>query len=376
MKKGPLGQETSGPAIRGLRKRLLTWYDKNKRDLPWRHTSDPYSVLVSEIMLQQTRVDTVIPYYQNFLQRFPDAQSLAEADTERVLESWSGLGYYSRARNLQNAARQVLSDHGGEFPQSSEALKTLPGIGPYTAGAVASIAFDRPEPIVDGNVARVFCRLFGIRKDFRSASANARLWELAAAFARGVRPGDLNQGLMELGALLCTPKSPDCPSCPLRTSCDAFRVGDAESLPIKAKKQPSPKISAVGILALKDDRALFVQRGERELLGGMWELPGGPLKKGESKAAGAKRVLRETLGLELTGARHLGEVHHVFSHRELFLQVVTGTASGRVQRQGFEAHAWRSPTSLAKRAPNALTKKALALALHGRKSKAKTARKP
>jgi A/G-specific adenine glycosylase len=180
---------------------------------------------------------------------------------------------------------------------------------------------------------------------------------------------------MELGALICIPKSPSCPSCPLRARCDAFRVGDAESLPIRAKKQPSPKISAVGILAFKDERALFVQRGARELLGGMWELPGGPLKKGESHTAGAKRVLAETLGLELRNARHLGEVHHVFSHRELFLQVVKGSVSGRVQRQGFETHMWRSPSYLAKRAPNSLTKKTLELALYGKGSKAKTVRK-
>ncbi len=375
MKKAAPDQETSKPAIRASRKKLLTWYDKNKRDLPWRRTSDPYSVLVSEIMLQQTRVDTVIPYYHNFLQRFPNAQALAKADTERVLESWSGLGYYSRARNLQKAARSVVCDHAGEFPQSSEDLQKLPGVGPYTAGAVASIAFDRPEPIVDGNVARVFCRLFGIREDFRSASANAKLWDFAAQFAQGIRPGDLNQALMELGALICTPKSPACPSCPLRGRCDAFSVGDAESLPIKAKKKPSPKISAVGVLAFKDERALFVQRGAHELLGGMWELPGGPLEKGESKVAGAKRVLGETLGLELRDAHHLGEVHHVFSHRELFLQVVKGTVSGRVQRQGFEAHQWRSPSYLAKRAPNSLTKKTLELALYGKSSKAKTERK-
>ncbi len=349
--------------IRNLRERLLTWYREHRRDLPWRRTSDPYAILVSEIMLQQTRVDTVIPYYENFLERFPDATSLATSDTEDVLRSWAGLGYYSRARNLQRAAQHVRDRCAGRFPESAEGLRELPGVGPYTAGALASIAFDQPAAIVDGNVVRVLCRLFGIREDAKQRATLNRLWELAGAFARGPSPGDLNQGLMELGALVCTPKSPRCGECPWCRSCDARRKGDAESLPIAAIKRPSPIVHAVGVLATRGTKALFVRRAARELLGGHWELPGSLCGATAAPVAVARRALREDFGLDLQRARNLGQVRHVFSHRKLQLNIVCGRVVGRMRRGSGENSCWLSPWRMAEQPPTALTRKVLDCAL-------------
>ena len=211
-----VGDRRRARAIHGS---LLKWYDGARRDLPWRHSRDPYAIWISETMLQQTRVETVIPYYERFLERFPDVYALASADTDDVFGQWAGLGYYSRARNLQAAAQQVVDGFAGRLPDEAEALRTLPGIGRYTAGAVASIAFDRPEPLVDGNVARVLARLLGIREDIKQSAVVQRLWEEATALVQGPRPGDFNQSLMELGATVCTPRSPQCEACPLRRRC-------------------------------------------------------------------------------------------------------------------------------------------------------------
>ena len=200
----------SGEIPAAARRALLAWYDANRRDLPWRRTSDPYAIWVSEAMLQQTRVETVIPYYERFLARFPDIESLATADLDDVLGEWAGLGYYSRARNLRRAAQVVVEDHNGRLPDDIEGLRSLPGVGRYTAGAVASIAFDREEPIVDGNVARVIARLLDIGENIKNPDVERRLWKVAGELARGKRPGDLNQSIMELGATICTPRSPRC----------------------------------------------------------------------------------------------------------------------------------------------------------------------
>ena len=208
-------------SIRRVRAALLRWYDANRRDLPWRRTRDPYAIWISEAMLQQTRVETVIPYWERFLARFPDVASLARAELDDIYAVWTGLGYYSRARNLKAAAVSIVADHGGELPNNAEGLRSLAGIGRYTAGAVASIAFDREEPLVDGNVVRVFARLEDIREDSSERAIVERLWSLAAELVRGPRPGDLNQALMELGATICTPKRPHCLACPVRLECRA-----------------------------------------------------------------------------------------------------------------------------------------------------------
>ncbi|MFQ5418706.1 MAG: A/G-specific adenine glycosylase, partial [Myxococcota bacterium] len=242
------------------RKALLRWYRKNRRDLPWRRTRDPYAIWISETMLQQTRALTVIPYYERFLELFPDIETLASADMDDVLGAWAGLGYYSRARNLRAAAREIAESHGGRLPEDADGLRSLPGIGRYTAGAVASIAFDRPEPIVDGNVARVLCRLLGIRDEIGTPAVTRLLWDEAATLADGPQPGDLNQALMELGAAVCTPVEPRCVACPLAGDCDAHRAGDAATLPHRRPKQAARKIEAAAAWVVRRGLVLAVRR--------------------------------------------------------------------------------------------------------------------
>ncbi len=350
------------PDLRSIREPLLRWYRRNRRDLPWRRTRDPYAIWISEAMLQQTRVETVIPYYERFLTRFPDVLALADAAADEVLGAWAGLGYYSRARNLQRAARVVADEHGGRLPDTAEGLRELPGIGRYTAGAVASIAFDRPEPVVDGNVARVLARLLEIREDVKSPAVSRRLWEEAEGLVRGRDPGDLNQALMELGATVCTPRSPRCLACPLVKLCAGHAAGDAESLPVKpARRAPRPVEAAAGLL-LRRGRALAVRRPPRGLLGGLWELPGGDLAPREGPEEGLLRTLRERVGLRVAGARRLGTIEHLFTHRRLRLHVFRcDTPFGRVRLEGFDAHRWLAPAGLAGLPQGAVTRKALEL---------------
>ena len=348
--------------MKRVRRALLTWYVANRRDLPWRRTQDPYAIWVSETMLQQTRVETVIPYYERFLARFPDIESLAAGETDEVLGVWAGLGYYSRARNLQAAAREVSAKHGGRLPDDVEALRALPGIGRYTAGALASIAFDRPEPIVDGNVARVLSRLLGIREDIAKPDILRRLWDEAAKLAEGPDPGDLNQALMELGALVCVPADPRCGSCPLRKHCDAQQHGDAARLPIKMKKPKTRHIEASAAWLTRRGKVLAVRRPPSGLLGGLWELPGGDLDHREDPAQGLVRNLRERVGLDVANPQYVGAVSHVFTHRRLRLHLFRcDPPRGRTRLDGFDAHRWLSPRSFGGLAYGAPTRNALEL---------------
>ncbi len=344
------------------RRALLRWYDARQRDLPWRRTRDPYAIWISETMLQQTRVETVIPYYERFLERFPDVESLASADRDDVYALWAGLGYYSRARNLQAAARRIVDEHGGLLPDDVDGLRSLPGIGRYTAGAVASIAFDRPAPVVDGNVIRVLTRWRGIRDDVRRREVVERLWDEAGSLARGARPGDLNQALMELGATVCTPRSPRCDDCPWLRTCDAAAAGDAESLPVKPKKPKPVKVEAVAAWIERHGRVLVVRRPQDGLLGGLWELPGGPLEAREAREEGLHRQLRESVGLRVKQSEYRGHIEHLFTHRRLALHVFRCDAvEGRVRRRGFDAHRWIAPAGIAELGHGAPTRKALAL---------------
>ena len=350
-------------ASAAVRRALLAWYRRERRDLPWRRTRDPWAIWVSETMLQQTRVETVIPYYERFLERFPTVEALAEADADELMKSWAGLGYYSRARNLKAAASQVVRDHGGRVPTDVEALRALPGVGRYTAGALASIAFDRPAAVVDGNVARVLARLLDLDLDVGSPAGQRRLWEEAEALARGPAPGDLNQALMELGALVCTPRAPRCADCPLRSHCHGLAAGRAEALPVKARKAEPKQVAAVAALLARGERVLAVRRPPHGLLGGLWELPGGELAAGEAPGSGLSRALRERVGLAPRGVTRLGEVTHGFTHRTLRLHVFRATApAGRVRRRDADAHRWLSLAALERLPLSALAKKALALA--------------
>jgi A/G-specific adenine glycosylase len=238
------GKTTSGPSAERVRRRLLDWYGRSRRDLPWRRVRDPYAIWVSEVMLQQTRVATVIPYYERFLARFPTLTALARAEESEVLAAWQGLGYYRRARALHRGARAVAADHGGSLPRDLEGLRAIPGIGPYTAGAIASIAFDTPAPVVDGNVTRVLCRLYALGGDPAKNPLRAELWRRAAQLVPAARASDFNQALMELGATVCTPRAPRCDECPLRRACLARSHGSAEALPEKKRRLPTVAVRA------------------------------------------------------------------------------------------------------------------------------------
>lgn len=252
---------------------LFDWYQKSKRDLPWRRTRDPYKIWVSEIMLQQTTVETVIPYYQRFLKRFPTLKSLAQAPEEEVLKLWSGLGYYSRARNLHRAAKYVMKEFGGKVPSSPEELQTLPGVGRYTAGAIASIAFGRRVPVLDGNVIRVLSRLYALAMDPKSVEGRKIFWQKAQGVLPSKNCGDFNQALMELGATLCTPENPLCPLCPVTAFCKAREKGDPEAYPHGKKKTVYEDRILTAAIVERDGKILLVKRPDKGLLKGFWEFP-------------------------------------------------------------------------------------------------------
>ncbi len=256
---------------RRVRSRVLRWYDQNGRKLPWRETSDPYRIWISEIMLQQTTVAAVIPYFDRFLQAFPTVESLAAAEQEHVLRLWEGLGYYSRARNLHRAANVIVDENQGQFPESAELLRALPGIGPYTAGAIASFAFDEPAPILEANTLRLFSRLIELDSDPQATAGNKLLWKFAAWIVSRKRPADFNQAVMDIGSQICTPEDPDCMNCPLMASCKAYEAGRQAELPVRKEKVKFTDVTEVSIALQNQDRFLLRQRQESERWAGMWD---------------------------------------------------------------------------------------------------------
>ncbi|MBN1507978.1 MAG: A/G-specific adenine glycosylase [Sedimentisphaerales bacterium] len=297
-----------------MQQALLDWFARQARDLPWRRTKDPYAIWASEIMLQQTRVATVVPYYERFLRRFPTVESLARARLDTVLKLWEGLGYYSRARNLHRAAQEIVQRFDGQFPHTAEDLLTLPGIGRYTAGAIASNAFDERAPVVDGNVERVLCRVFRIHGDPRDNAVRKTLWSLADDLVPTNMPGLFNQALMEIGAEVCTPRKPRCEDCPLSRACQARRHGEQATLPQRRVKKPLPSHTVVVGVIYKAGRILIDKRKPDGLLGGLWEFPGGKREPGESLQAALRREVREELAITVRIQRPLAIVDHAYSH--------------------------------------------------------------
>tara|TARA_Y100001968_G_scaffold329604_1_gene379317 strand:+ start:3400 stop:4536 length:1137 start_codon:yes stop_codon:yes gene_type:complete len=293
---------------------LLDWYGREGRELPWRDTGDPYLILVSELMLQQTRVSTVLNYYPRFIAQFPTLESLAAASEEEVLAQWSGLGFYRRARNLHACAKEIVEHFDSRLPQDPQRLGELPGIGRYTLGAILSAAFNQALPILDGNVARVFSRVYCIPGDPRSSGVQKRLWELAELALPQDRPGDFNQALMDLGATVCKPRSPDCPSCPITDLCGARLDGCPESFPHAKRKQKVRHCKRVAVFIPRADGAFLLhQRPAQGLLAGMWEAPSLELAAGDSVTAQKTRLSRE---LQLSGRfSSCGTSEHRFSHR-------------------------------------------------------------
>ena len=299
---------------------LLDWFDKNKRTMPWRQTSDPYKIWISEIMLQQTQVNTVIPYYERFLDRFPDVEQLADASQQTVLKMWEGLGYYSRARNMHKAAQEVVADFSSVFPDSYDELLQLKGIGPYTAAAVSSIAFQRQQAVVDGNVIRVLSRYYGIKDDVRRSKVKSDIQTIADSLIPKDRPGDFNQAVMELGATICTPKNPVCDSCPLSIDCVAYKTAETEIIPYKSPRKKIPH-HHIGVGLIKDNngKLLIALRPDDAMLGGLWEFPGGKKEKGENINKTVERELNEELGVTVAVGDKFMDLKHAYSHFKITL---------------------------------------------------------
>jgi A/G-specific adenine glycosylase len=304
----------TGPDMKNITRRLLAWYDKNHRDLPWRKTRDPYAIWVSEIMLQQTQVDTVIPYFRRFMKRYPAIRHLARASRDDVLKAWENMGYYARARHLHEAARRLVQDHGGKLPATPEGLLSLPGIGAYTAGAILSIAFGKPVPAVDGNVRRVMSRLLAIRKPLREPSVQKKIEKTAQALMPADRPGQFNQAIMDLGATVCLPRKPACGRCPLAGSCLARIRGLQNDIPPVPKRAALPHRDVTAGIIRKNGRVLVVRRPDKGLLGGLWKFPGGTRQDGLSLQQGLRQSILGELGIEVAVGRQLLSVDHGFTH--------------------------------------------------------------
>ncbi len=302
-----------------LAQRLLSWYARGQRHLPWRQRPDPYAVLVAEVMAQQTRLETVLPYFRRWMARFPDVETLAQAEEQEVLALWEGLGYYRRARYLHRAAREMVARHGGQVPDEPRQLRALPGVGPYTAAAVASIAFGRDVPVVDGNVLRVLARLFAVDTPVDTAAGRRAIERLAAEHLPPGQASAYNQALMDLGAQICTPRQPQCALCPLRDLCRAYAQGEPTAYPRRKPKRPVPHYTVTAAVIRRNGRVLLAQRPPHGLLGNLWEFPGGKVEPGETLAQALRREIREELGATIRVGAPLGTYRHAYSHFKVTL---------------------------------------------------------
>jgi A/G-specific adenine glycosylase len=328
--------------------KLLAWYRRHRRILPWREYPDPYGIWISEIMLQQTQVETVIPYYHHFLERFPTVAALAAAPLEEILKAWENLGYYARACNLHQAAKCICEKFKGKIPDTWETIITLPGIGAYTAGAILSIAFGKPIPAVDGNVRRVLSRLFAIEAPIGQTDTQKAIQALAAALVPKKSPGLFNQALMDLGAIICTPKTPACADCPLRDLCRARQAGLQDRLPLSAKKPPRPhEYVTAAVIRNRKGKVLIVQRPAQGLLASLWKFPGGIVKKGDSIADGLRRTVHEELGIRIQVGQQTASINHAYTHFRITLHAFRCTlCAGRPRTLACQAWRWASPEDL------------------------------
>lgn len=330
-----------------IQKALLLWFKKHQRPLPWRETYDPYQVWISEIMLQQTQVKTVLPYFARWMKALPTIQSVAKAPEDQILKLWEGLGYYSRARNLQKAAKLIVEKHGGVFPQHYDDVLALPGIGKYTAGAITSIAFNQDQPLVDGNVIRVLSRLFLYVQNTRLPEADKQMWEWASDILPKGKARYFNQAMMELGALQCTPKSPDCSTCPLSQVCKAYQEGVVDQLPDRGPKKELTYIE-VSIGIIRKAGKIFIQkRPEKGLMAGLWEFPGGKVEKGESKKAALEREVKEELGISLKNIKLKQKIKHAYTSFKVDLHCFEADyRSGELSLNSAVKGKWIEPSEL------------------------------
>ena len=324
--------------IRRVRRRLLAHYDASARDLPWRRTDDPYAIWISEVMLQQTRVETVRERWSAFLARFPDVGSLARAREASVLKAWEGLGYYRRARNLRLAAKRLVAEHDGALPDDVDALRSLPGFGAYTASAVASIAFGRRTAVVDGNVQRVLARVLNEEADVTRAAGRRSIQAAADALVPRARPGDWNQAVMELGATICGPRGPRCDACPIVADCSGHAAGRADALPVRPARGPTPHHDIAAGIVWRDGRVLIGRRPVDGLLGGLWEFPGGKRREGETLEAACVREVEEETGLAVRVVGPYMTLEHAYTHFRITLHLFHCEApAGRPRPLGCEA---------------------------------------
>lgn len=296
-------------------KNLLSWFEKNKRSMPWRDSRDPYAIWISEIMLQQTRVDQALPFFNRFMRAFPTVQDLASASAQQVLKQWEGLGYYSRARNIHKTAQILIEDYAGILPNDYEQLLSLPGIGPYTAAAIASIAFDLEHAVMDGNVIRTVTRFCGIEQDTRKTGTRKMVQQEVDQWIKGRPSADFNQAMMELGSTVCTPTKPACSDCPLASKCIAYRTARTNELPYTSKKAKRPhQAISVGIILNDQEQVLIAQRPEDAMLGGLWEFPGGKKEQDESSLEALHREIKEELGIDISVIEEFMSLNHAYSH--------------------------------------------------------------
>ena len=331
------------PDLSAIRTGVLEFFRARARDLPWRRNRDPYAIWVSEIMLQQTRVATVIPYFERWMARFPTVQALANADLDDVLSSWAGLGYYSRARNLHRGAREALERYGAELPRTPRELQSLPGIGRYTAGAIASQAFGKSAAVVDGNVARVLARVYELDVDIKSSRGQRELWALAEELVPEEHPGDFNQGLMELGATVCTPRSPTCEQCPIADECSARASGRQTELPVVPKRKKASEKQEIrnhAVWVWWSGKVLLARRKPEGLFGGLWELPQGPDLPGLGAAIGRDLRVED----ETPVVVHKQELSHRMLHIQLFRARVLGRARVLPAESPYDVVKWQPLT--------------------------------
>ena len=333
--------------IQVIQDSLLNWFDKNQRPLPWRRHYEPYHVWVSEIMLQQTQVKTALPYFDRWMKTLPTIKHVAEASEDQILKLWEGLGYYSRSRNLQKAAKQIVEKHRGEFPSDYDDILALPGVGPYTAGAISSIAFNQDRPLVDGNVIRVLSRLFYYTKNTRLPAAERQMWEWAEQIIPQGQARYFNQAMMELGALICSPKSPDCNTCPLGTVCEARAREKANELPNRGPKKMLKNIAvAIGVIR-KGDKVFIQKRPAKGLMAGLWEFPGGKVEKGESKKMALKREVVEEVGIQIKNIKLLKNIKHAYTSFKVDLHCFEADyESGEIQLKAAADGKWVSVSEL------------------------------
>jgi A/G-specific adenine glycosylase len=334
---------------------LLAWWDAGHEDLPWRRSRDPYAIWVAEVMLQQTQIATVIPYFERWMARFPTVEALAAASLDEVLKLWEGLGYYSRARNMHKAAQIIVAEHGGRLPDTDPALVKLPGIGRYTAGAIASIAYGQQVPILDGNVIRVLSRLADLPDDVTRPTTRRKLWEMAEALVPAERPGDFNQALMELGQQICVPANPRCLICPVNAYCLARQRGTQLERPVRPPRKRTPHYNVVAGVIWEtgepsvDGRFLIAQRPLDRLLGGLWEFPGGKQEEGETLEEALQREIQEEMVIKILPGDFLTAIDHAYTHFRITLHAFHAAyVGGEPQHIGVANHAWVTMNDLNK----------------------------